>query len=66
MSAEGIIGICIGVVGILISIFFGVSHVCKNRVKVKNVGNIKATNDSKVEMSNIKIGNIENDKKLGE
>lgn len=66
MGIEGLIGIGIGVVGILISIYFGINHVKKNQTNVRNVGNVKAKNGSKVEISNVKIGNIENEKKSGE
>lgn len=66
MSTADIIGIFLAVIGIVTGVCFGISRVKKNNIKIKDVGNIKADKKSKVELSNIEIGNINIDKNSGE
>lgn len=66
MSTKDIIEIVIGIVGIIASVMGSTQlkkRINKNRINIKNVGNVNAKNDSKVKMSNVKIGNISNDSK---
>lgn len=67
MSTETICGILASII-IGVPAYFMYSKYKKTSYKVviKKTGIIKATGEAKVDVSNMKIGNIENEKKSGE